>query len=476
MNSRLGGSEEALADAWRARASGARAQPRLLIGGLGMGFTLRAALAALGARARSPSPSWCRRSSAWARGPMAAMFGDSLDDPRVSSAKPMSRALIRPARSAFDAILLDVDNGPAGLTRAANDALYDAAGLGAARAALRPGGVLAVWSSGPGRRFHPAAAQSRLRGGGDRGARQRGARRRAACDLDRDPGRARSPIGRRQDPMSALFEELDYRETPIGALSLRRRRELRLGVDVFEIKLGEDFLMSSLFTASEIALARLGLGERLGGHNLDVVVGGLGLGYTAAAVLENAQVGSLVVVEALAPVDRLAQARTGAARCHDHRRRALPPRPWRLLRARRRRGGLRSGRARPPLRRGAGRHRSFARRPARSGPCRLLSARRLASARRQSPPRRRIRPVVERVARRRVHGTARRLLCRGARRAGHVPQSAAGPALHPDRLSGPHAPRETNYPTRTLSIEIEPPSMPSTGKPTASPCCRAAST
>ncbi len=107
--------------------------------------------------------------------------------------------------------------------------------------------------------------------------------------------------------MSALFEELDYRETPIGALSLRRRRELRLGVDVFEIKLGEDFLMSSLFTASEIALARLGLEAldgraALGGRNLDVAVGGLGLGYTAAAVLENAQVGALVVVEALAPV------------------------------------------------------------------------------------------------------------------------------------------------------------------------------
>jgi spermidine synthase len=108
--------------------------------------------------------------------------------------------------------------------------------------------------------------------------------------------------------MSALFEELDYRETPIGPLSLRRRRELRLGVDVFEIKLGEDFLMSSLFTASETALARLGLGaldpgsEALDDRHLDVVVGGLGLGYTATAVLENAQVGSLVVIEALAPV------------------------------------------------------------------------------------------------------------------------------------------------------------------------------
>src|SRR5260221_3467045 len=98
--------------------------------------------------------------------------------------------------------------------------------------------------------------------------------------------------------MSALFEELDYRATPIGALSLRGRRELRLGVDVFEIKLGEDYLMSSLFTESEIALARLGLAE-LSRDNLAVVVGGLGLGYTARAVLEHRQVGALVVVEAL---------------------------------------------------------------------------------------------------------------------------------------------------------------------------------
>jgi spermidine synthase len=101
--------------------------------------------------------------------------------------------------------------------------------------------------------------------------------------------------------MSLLFQELDYRETPIGALSLRRRRELSLGVDVFEIKLGDEFLMSSLFTASEIALARLGLAG-LAGDGLDVVVGGLGLGYTAQAVLEHATVGSLIVVEALAPV------------------------------------------------------------------------------------------------------------------------------------------------------------------------------
>jgi len=101
--------------------------------------------------------------------------------------------------------------------------------------------------------------------------------------------------------MTFDFEELDYRPTPIGALSLRRRRELKLGVDVFEIKLGDEFLMSSLFTASEIALARLGLAE-LSEHGLDVVVGGLGLGYTAKAVLEHQKVASLLVVEALEAV------------------------------------------------------------------------------------------------------------------------------------------------------------------------------
>ncbi|MFP4004533.1 MAG: spermidine synthase [Alphaproteobacteria bacterium] len=98
--------------------------------------------------------------------------------------------------------------------------------------------------------------------------------------------------------MSLLFEELDYRPTPIGALSLRRRRVLSQGVDVFEIKLGEEFLMSSLFTASEIALARLGLAALEGGGR-DIVVGGLGLGYTARAVLEHETVRSLIVVEML---------------------------------------------------------------------------------------------------------------------------------------------------------------------------------
>lgn len=101
--------------------------------------------------------------------------------------------------------------------------------------------------------------------------------------------------------MSRLFEELDYRPTPIGALVLRRRHEARLGVDILEIKLGEEHLMSDLFTASEIALADLGLAA-CDGEALDVVVGGLGLGYTAKAVLDKTQTGSLLVVEYLEAV------------------------------------------------------------------------------------------------------------------------------------------------------------------------------
>lgn len=101
--------------------------------------------------------------------------------------------------------------------------------------------------------------------------------------------------------MSALFEELDYRPTEIGALSLRRRRVLSLGIDVHEILLGDEHLMSDLFTASEIALARHGL-DACAGAELHVVVGGLGLGYTAGAVLEDDRVADLIVVEALEPV------------------------------------------------------------------------------------------------------------------------------------------------------------------------------
>ncbi len=101
--------------------------------------------------------------------------------------------------------------------------------------------------------------------------------------------------------MSVYFEELDFRPTPMGVLSLRRRRQLSSGIDIWEIKLGDEFLMSSAFTVAEIALARLGLAA-LERTELDVVVGGLGLGYTAQAVLENSGVRSLIVVDALAEV------------------------------------------------------------------------------------------------------------------------------------------------------------------------------
>ena len=101
--------------------------------------------------------------------------------------------------------------------------------------------------------------------------------------------------------MGALFEQLAWAETHEGTLTLRRRREPTRDVDVHEVKLGDEYLMSSLFTVAEIELARLGLAAAVG-TDLDVVVGGLGLGYTARAALDDDRVGSLVVVEALAPV------------------------------------------------------------------------------------------------------------------------------------------------------------------------------
>ena len=101
--------------------------------------------------------------------------------------------------------------------------------------------------------------------------------------------------------MSKLFEELDFRPTPLGALILRRRMELKTGEQIYEIKLGEEFLMSSMFTASEIALANLGI-KHLNATNPDIVVGGLGLGYTARAVLQHANVNSLTVVDTLAEI------------------------------------------------------------------------------------------------------------------------------------------------------------------------------
>lgn len=101
--------------------------------------------------------------------------------------------------------------------------------------------------------------------------------------------------------VSARFEELGWSPTPIGEISLRRRLDTSTGLDIFEVKLGDEFLMSSMFTVAEIELARMAL-ARLDGSDLDVVVGGLGLGYTAQAVLEDRRVSELIVVETLEPV------------------------------------------------------------------------------------------------------------------------------------------------------------------------------
>lgn len=178
MNSRLSGSEEALATLVCARLAD-RPAAHVLIGGYGMGFTLRAALQALGPRAKVTVGELVPAVVAWARGPMAHLSGGSLDDPRLTIREGDVAALIGSAEAAFDAILLDVDNGPEGLSRAANDRLYDLTGLAAARRALRPGGILAVWSSAPDenftrrlRRAGYAVEEVKVRAtGGKRGAR-----------------------------------------------------------------------------------------------------------------------------------------------------------------------------------------------------------------------------------------------------------------------------------------------------------------
>lgn len=177
MNSRLSGSEEALASLSVARIPG-RARPKLLIGGLGMGFTLRAALAELGADAEVVVAELIPAVIAWAKGPMAHLFGGSLTDPRVTVEEADVADLIGAAHSTYDAILLDVDNGPDGLTSQANDHLYSAGGLARARVVLRPGGVLSIWSSAPDRAFTQrlgkagfAVEEVRVRARGRSGAR-----------------------------------------------------------------------------------------------------------------------------------------------------------------------------------------------------------------------------------------------------------------------------------------------------------------
>jgi spermidine synthase len=160
MNSRMSGSEEALATLTCARLGHTRA-PHLLIGGYGMGFTLRAALAVLGPEARLSVAEIVPEIVEWARGPMELLTNGALDDPRVATIFDDVAQLIRQGRGTYDAILLDVDNGPDGLSRPGNDGLYSARGLDAARQALRPQGVLAIWSAGP-----DAAFTRRLTGAG----------------------------------------------------------------------------------------------------------------------------------------------------------------------------------------------------------------------------------------------------------------------------------------------------------------------
>ena len=148
MSSRMSGSEIALATETIKRLKG-RPAPSLLIGGYGMGFTLRAALEVLGPKAELVVAELVPEIIDWARGPMADIEAGCLDDPRVRLILGDVGSVIDGAHGDYDAILLDVDNGPDGVVREGNGALYSSSGLRAARRALAPGGVLAVWSAGP---------------------------------------------------------------------------------------------------------------------------------------------------------------------------------------------------------------------------------------------------------------------------------------------------------------------------------------
>lgn len=164
MGTRMQFSEEQLAELTLARISAAR--PRILVGGYGMGFTYRAALSRLPAGGGTVTVAEVVPDILdWASGPLAHLTGDSLDDPRGEVIIADVAALIDDAIDGttprYDAILLDVDNGPDGIVRDANDRLYTRTGIGKARDALNPGGVLAVWSAAP----DPAFAR-RLRDSG----------------------------------------------------------------------------------------------------------------------------------------------------------------------------------------------------------------------------------------------------------------------------------------------------------------------
>jgi spermidine synthase len=152
MNSRVHGSEDALADMACERI-GHRPAPRILIGGLGMGFTLAAALSRLAFDSRVDVAELLSAVVEWNRRVLGELTGHPLRDPRVTVREADVALVLQTGRQAYDAILLDVDNGPEGLTRKDNDRLYTEAGARAAFAALKPAGVLAVWSAGPDRAY-----------------------------------------------------------------------------------------------------------------------------------------------------------------------------------------------------------------------------------------------------------------------------------------------------------------------------------
>lgn len=176
MSSRQSGSEEAMAKIAAERIGG-RPKAKVLIGGLGMGFTLRRTLADFHEDAEITVAELVPEiAGTWARGPLADVHGMSLDDPRLSLRVGDVGAVM--ASDKFDAILLDVDNGPEGLSRPGNDALYSHSGIARAKAALRPGGMLGVWSVAPDAHFTKRLQQSgmkveelKARAHGGRGAR-----------------------------------------------------------------------------------------------------------------------------------------------------------------------------------------------------------------------------------------------------------------------------------------------------------------
>lgn len=177
MHSRTHGSEDKLAEITCTRVA-SRPRPRILIGGLGMGFTLAAALKHLGSNAEVVVAELVPAVVEWNRGPLGEHAGNPLQDPRTQVRVEDVALVLKSEQGGFDAILLDVDNGPQGLTHKANDWLYSPPGLEAAMRALRPGGVLAVWSAGPDQMFTLRLKKARfiveqvpVRAHGNKGAR-----------------------------------------------------------------------------------------------------------------------------------------------------------------------------------------------------------------------------------------------------------------------------------------------------------------